>query len=281
MSENFNGIVYIFTNLINNKKYIGITTKTLEERYKYHLWGINNGSYFHNALRKYGVENFKLEILDKANSENELKEKEIYWIKFYNSRKQGYNLTNGGDGVWGYKHTEETKEYLRKVNSGSNNHMYGRELSEETKIKLSESLKGENNPNYGKPMKELTKHNLSKTQKDSGRYKGDKNPNYGKIHSDNTKIKMSENHANFSGGNHPQAIEIVQLTKDNILVNIFPSSKEAFENTGADRSHIIKCCKNKSKTAKGFKWMYKKDYEGIVKSEDVLDMEEENSIEGV
>ena len=279
MNENLHGIVYMFTNLINNKKYIGITTKTLEERCQHHLWNRNDGGYFHHALKKYGMENFKLETIDKANSIVELKEKEIFWIKFYNSCKQGYNLTRGGDGCWGYKHTEETKEFLRKINSGKNNHMYGKVMSEETIGKISKSLQGENNHNYGKPMNEQTKYKLSKTQQESKRYVGKNNPNYGKTHSKNTRYKMSENHANFIGGNHPQAIEIVQLTIDNVMINIYPSSKEAFENTGADRSHIIKCCKNKSKTAKGFKWMYKKDYEGIIKSDDVIDIEEGESIE--
>lgn len=268
----------MFTNLINNKKYIGITTKTLEERYKQHIWSINNGNYFHNAFRKYGIENFKLEIIDTSNSINELKEKEIYWIKFYNSCKRGYNLTYGGDGCWGYKHTEETKDFLRKINSGENNHNYGKSMPEEIRNKISKSLQGENNHNYGKSMNESTKYKLSKTQKESGRYIGNKNPNYGKIHSIETRHKMSKNHANFIGGNHPQAIEIVQLTIDNVMVNIYPSSKEASKNTGADRSHIIKCCKNKAKTAGGYRWMYKEDYEKIIKADDVIDIEESESI---
>jgi len=261
MSECFNGIVYMFTNIINDKKYIGITTKILEERYKNHIWNINDGGYFHNAIKKYGIENFTLEIIDKACSVNELKEKEKYWIKFYNTRKQGYNLTDGGDGAWGYKHTEETKEYLREINTGSNNHRYGKEISMEQKIKLIERLTGENNHNYGKPMNDEIKKKISNTKIKNGSSKGNNNPNYGKKHNKETKQKMSDNHSDFSGGNHPQAIEIVQLTKDNIFVNVFPSSKEASEHTGADRSHIIKCCKNKVKTAKGFKWMYKKDYD--------------------
>jgi DNA-binding CsgD family transcriptional regulator len=61
-------------------------------------------------LRKYGEENFKWEIIDNAETQKELNEKEVYWISFYNSFKgNGYNMTAGGDGASGHKVSEETR----------------------------------------------------------------------------------------------------------------------------------------------------------------------------
>lgn len=107
-------IVYKITNQINNKSYIGITTRSLEERWSEHLkeaFNPNSKQYntiFKKALRKYNVDSWKKEIIDlSAKSLNELKEKEKYWIEFYNTyafseNSKGYNSTFGGDGVvWG------------------------------------------------------------------------------------------------------------------------------------------------------------------------------------
>ena len=94
-----------------------------------------------------------------------------------------------------------------------------------------------------------------------GRFIGANNPNFGNKYSIESRQKMSDNHVGYKGGDHPQAISIVQLTINDEFICEFPSTREASESTGADRSHISKCCKNKCKTAKGFKWMYKIDYE--------------------
>lgn len=85
---------------------------------------------------KYGEENFTLEIIDFADTYEELKEKEKYWIKQYDSmnREKGYNLTEGGDGTFGRMHSEETKDKIRQK-------AIGRKASEETKKKMSDSQK--------------------------------------------------------------------------------------------------------------------------------------------
>ena len=88
-------------------------------------------------MAKYGEDNFTLEIIDFADTYDELKEKEKYWIKQYNStdRNIGYNLTEGGDGTFGRTHSEETKEKIRQK-------ALGRKISEETRKKMSEARKG-------------------------------------------------------------------------------------------------------------------------------------------
>ena len=81
-------------------------------------------------------DNFTLEVIDFAENAEELKEKEKYYIKFFNSRdrKIGYNLTDGGDGTFGRKHSEETKEKLRQK-------ALGRKASDEAKKRMSETHK--------------------------------------------------------------------------------------------------------------------------------------------
>lgn len=96
------GIIYKFTNKINHKTYIGQTTQTLEQRVNKHLSQLNDETYFHRALKKYGIQNFNIEIIEKNIPLNELDNREIYWIKYFNSyytSNQGYNLTKGGQ--WG------------------------------------------------------------------------------------------------------------------------------------------------------------------------------------
>lgn len=98
-------IVYLITNLINNKKYVGYTQKSLEERIKIHVYKSNsklNKHYFYllpMAIRKYGIDNFKSEIIYETDDLNDVLEKEIYFIKELNTiSPNGYNLTEGGNG---------------------------------------------------------------------------------------------------------------------------------------------------------------------------------------
>lgn len=96
-------LIYKITNTINNKCYIGQTIKSAEERWKEHqshVFGthpndINKTLY--KAIRKYGLENFKFEVLqDNIETYEQLDKAEIYWIDYYNSFVKGYNETFGG-----------------------------------------------------------------------------------------------------------------------------------------------------------------------------------------
>lgn len=94
------GIIYKITNKINGKFYIGLTTTSLEERWKCHInsvWKVDRHLYF--AMRKYGVENFSIEQIDSADDFEELGRLERYYIKKFNSTNQdiGYNITSGGE----------------------------------------------------------------------------------------------------------------------------------------------------------------------------------------
>ena len=88
--------IYKTTNLINNKIYIGLSTKSVSESTDYYGSGAN----ISKAIKKYGSENFTKEILASSiESKEELVKLEIYWIDKYNSTERhiGYNISPGGD----------------------------------------------------------------------------------------------------------------------------------------------------------------------------------------
>lgn len=93
--------IYCIENLINHKKYIGLS-KDIHRRWGEHRRTAFNSaskSYdlpIYGAIRKYGLENFSFNIIEEC-KEEELQEKEKYWIKYYNSTENGYNLTEGGE----------------------------------------------------------------------------------------------------------------------------------------------------------------------------------------
>lgn len=95
--------IYKATSATTGKVYIGQTTQTLQERinqHNSHAFGHQYNYHFHNAIRKYGAEDFTYEIIeDGIKSVEVLNKREKYWISYYNSYYDGYNSTMGGDGT--------------------------------------------------------------------------------------------------------------------------------------------------------------------------------------
>lgn len=89
-------LIYMITNVINNKMYIGQTKNTLKYRFQQHCASTSYCKKLCKAIQKYGKENFTIKQIDLANSRKEANEKERYWIKFYKTQIEGYNLTEGG-----------------------------------------------------------------------------------------------------------------------------------------------------------------------------------------
>lgn len=113
--------IYKIENLINHKIYIG-QSKTIEKRWKQEKERAFDKSAEEfsktlcKAFRKYGIENFSFEIIEKCDT-SLLNEKEMYWIDFYNSYFDGYNETKGGDGaLWsGISLTYEQIKEIQKI----------------------------------------------------------------------------------------------------------------------------------------------------------------------
>lgn len=110
--------VYKIINQINNKSYIGQTIRPVEQRFKRHISdAINNilDTHFARVLRKYGQENFSIEVIDTASNQNELNFKEQYWIKFYDSINNGYNETDALFKCGGNTYKNKTSEELKII----------------------------------------------------------------------------------------------------------------------------------------------------------------------
>lgn len=121
------GCIYMYTNKINGKKYIGQTTCSLKRRHAQHV--CQNETYFDRALNKYGAENFELEVIeDNIFDENELNDKEIYYINKFDTFNNGYNMTRGGDN--GTKFNEE--DWNKIVDLIKNTSMSFKEIGEKT-----------------------------------------------------------------------------------------------------------------------------------------------------
>lgn len=103
--------IYCITNLINNKRYIGKTTLSIQERFKEHCKDSKRKRFekrpLYDAMSKYGVENFIIEELEQVEDESILSEREIYWIQELQTYgRNGYNATKGGDGKILYDYNE-------------------------------------------------------------------------------------------------------------------------------------------------------------------------------
>ena len=148
-------IIYKITNKVDNKCYIGFTTKTLEFRWTKHVKDAERGSelFFHRAIRKYGPESFYKEILTESDNEEFLLNiMESQYIAMYKSNNSdyGYNMTSGGESTLGHKHSEETKQKLREQRLGEKSPIFGKKQSQEHKEKRKLFRSGEDHPRTGK-----------------------------------------------------------------------------------------------------------------------------------
>jgi group I intron endonuclease len=145
---------YKITNLINHKFYIG-KAKDIQKRWSAHKTAAKNkkeGDYsiFHRAITKHGPDNFVVEELTQHEIETNALDQEKTLIKELNAkdRETGYNMTDGGDGASGYRHTEEAKrrmsEYRKGKYVGNSNPFYGQHHTEEMRQQLSAIRKRQN-----------------------------------------------------------------------------------------------------------------------------------------
>lgn len=96
------GIIYLVTNKINLKRYIGQTTMTLKARWQRHCSHANEPEPqgLHAAIKKYGKENFSIRQIEECATKELLNEREVFWIAYYNTfLGDGYNRTPGGEGA--------------------------------------------------------------------------------------------------------------------------------------------------------------------------------------
>ena len=202
---------------------------------KVHLKGkilklqLNNSGYLFVGLNKHNKKYFYVHILVAKSFIPNLENKQF--IDHINTNK----TDNRAENLRWVTREENmnnplTKKKMSEINSGENNPMYGKKISEETKNKISESLKGHK-------VSEETKEKISKSNK-------------GKVKSENHKNKLRNSH---------KKKKVIQLSLNGEFIKVWESTNEPSKE-GFDHRHIIACCKGKSKTHKGYKWMYYENY---------------------
>jgi group I intron endonuclease len=201
------GYIYLTTNLVNGKKYIGQTKADTPKSY------LGSGKIILRAIKKYGKKNFTKQILCKCESLEELCSKEIYYIAKYNAvkSKDFYNLHPGGSGN---AHTEEAKKKISENHSGKKNPFYGRKHSKKTLKRMSEVKKGSQNTFYGKKHTEETKRKIANSRK--GKCCGKDNPFYGKTHSKRVIQIIRESNVKYQTG-RKQSKETIEKRRQTIL----------------------------------------------------------------
>jgi group I intron endonuclease len=160
-------LVYLITNKINEKQYVGQTTQSLPRRWKFHCSKNSNCLALKSAIQKYGIDNFSIEIVYTASSLEELNKKEIEFINKFNTLSpNGYNLTTGG---LNYIRSEESRK--KKSNSRKGVVPWNKGLTKEDPRVASHVSYGENNGSWKNgPMKdkkysEKTKKQMSDVKK--------------------------------------------------------------------------------------------------------------------
>lgn len=135
------GIIYKATNRVNGKVYVGKTMYDVPRRLRAHKRG---EFYFGRAIKKYGIRNFDIVVVDYADNPELLSLKEQDWIVRCRSFvPNGYNLTEGGEGVLGLRFSSESIERLSKSHLGQNPWNKGKQFSLESRRRMSESHKGQ------------------------------------------------------------------------------------------------------------------------------------------
>jgi group I intron endonuclease len=234
-------VIYITKNLITGKKYVGKDSYNNPDY-------LGSGSLLLEDIKKYGKENFKKDILEYCTKDN-LGEREEYWIQILDASKSKdfYNIRNQTSG-W-YNKDLNPEKYKYVVDKISKSHK-GKKLSQETKDKISNN----------QPRKEK----LSKANKNKPKPIG-----FGdKISSIKKGKSLSKDHCNrisqskIGKKQSLQHIEnrskpIIQLDKEDNFIKEYKNTQEIININGWKRENINSCLNGRSKTAYGYKFIYK------------------------
>ena len=258
IAEEIIGYVYLITNNINGKIYIGETITALSRRFNAHLNGAfnkknrNYNCYFYNAIRKYGKSAFTIKLIEKviASTKKEAKNKiqslEKYYIKMYksNNNKFGYNLDSGGNG--GKIVSETTKEKQRniKLSDPKNKERlaYARSFQNpEKKIKQYNYYTGEFIKKYNS-IKEAA--NILGID-NSGITRCCKYPNKHKY----LKVNNIKYTFRYENEDYVPVYTIKMTLEDNSFIDYLVDTIHCYEKYHIDKSQIIRCCKGKNNYA--------------------------------
>ena len=278
---NVTGYIYKITSP-NGEVYIGQTINPRKRKSDYRCNSFKKQTHLWNNCQKYNWNpSDTFEVIDEClcgEDKKDINDREIYWISFFDSLKNGLNCTEGGKGQVGRIWTEEqkkkqsdlinkmyesgeiilqprkgfvTSQETKKKISDSNKIAYengregwnkGKETPVEVKEKISNAVKGEKNGFFGK------KHNLESIEKI-------RESKVGKTHSNETKEKMSKSSKRMYYP-HNYGKSVLQYDMDNNFIKRYNSIKEASIETGCSSPRIIDVCKGNRKHTRNFIFRY-------------------------
>lgn len=266
------GYIYMITNDINNKKYIGQTINNVQARFTQHKIDARNDSqlHFHRAIRKYGESHFQISIIEECENDI-LNDREKYWINYYDSYNKGYNSTLGGDGHPKYNIT--TEQVGKLWDEGFSITEIANKLNISrgaVKIRISAY------PNYKKEKsiargiqktaekKYIPVYQWSGTGELIAKYKSGIEAEQ-KTGYDRKAISSAIVKNTFSNGflwTHGETPvfkhRIGQYDLEGNFIKFWTNATEAGKALKCDSSSIRKCCKGKSKTCHNFIWKEEK-----------------------
>lgn len=239
--------IYCIKNIITNKKYIGQSTDIFY-RWSKHKYNLNNNchpnAYLQSSWNKYGELNFTFNILERCKND-ELDDREIYWINFYNTvdRTKGFNLRNGGQNG-GSKYSDESRKKMSHTQTELFKNPERIKQSKESALRVwadeeyKESRSGENHPLYGKHHSEETKKKISKANK--GKKKPPRSEHHCKALSDSHLGQIPSN-------KNTTPVRCIEL--DIIYSCAIEAGKKLNINSP---NHVIDVCNGRRKTCGGY-----------------------------
>ena len=219
--------VYVHTNMINGKVYVGATHKhPIEKRWRNGTGYIRNKE-FYSDIQKYGWDHFEHRVVEEGLTESEASELEKHLIQLYDSTnpERGYNFEKGGLN----KAEQERCEKISNSLLGENHRMYGKHQPMETREKIRQSLTGEKGYWYGKTLPEDIKKRLSQIAKDN---------NVGQRFQDSNVKKR-------------KAVYCIELNKE------FESLTAVEKETGINHVSVSRAIRGMQETAGGYHWQTK------------------------
>lgn len=250
--------IYLITNSKNNKKYVGqvIKYRGYKQRFSEHLsaaYYSGNLTKLHSAIKHYGPEAFSVELIETDIPESAIDSKEIYYIKKYNTfylDGQGYNMTQGGQGVHGFEYTDEIRSRMADGAKRMWKNLYeNQERLSDRNRKISEALKNVH-------KSEVARKKLSIAAKK--RFENSPGTFTGRHHSEESKRKIAEKNSHAVGMYDKNTGELLHSFLSCIEASRYLITAGLTKNHSA-YTRIITICdgiKGQGKTAYGYVWKY-------------------------
>ena len=248
-------IIYLATNKINGKRYVGLTKRSLKARWNQHVNIANKEAktYFHKAIAKYGRDAFDVVPVISALSQDSLAFLETQLIK---DLCPEYNQTGGGEVTLGRKYDDATKERIRKANTGKKRTLEQRQRN--SHIKKQQFVENPQLKNIATLNLNNARHLIDEVKRRAAVGAAAKN----RVWSNESKVKLS---ASCMGRKYSQ--EVIDKTaakkRKSILCSdgrVFTCREEAAKLTGVSPRSVFRVCNGEYPSVKGLKFSYYRSF---------------------